>query len=374
MKPASSSPVKVFVNIHEARSRQSPEPELFDQRVGQLIREFECRLPDRADQLSPIDLEPYRSVLPQWKRLFACYDLIEAYSTDTILPMLAGVPYVAYEHGTIREIPFQRDSVGRLTALSYALASFTFITNPDCITAADHLGITRRGFVPHLIDEKYYAPSICRSGALPEGVRHPYVFCPSRHDWKEKGTDIVIKSFARLAVEYPQLQLLMTSWGVDVERSRKLAASGGIADRVVFSRPMHIHNLIRVASRACMIVDQFRYGVFGGIGPTALAVGTPLVTHLDYEKYNWCMEKPPYFEASNAESCYRAMAAAMRDNSEEQIRERRQWMRHNYWYGDVVRRHVEVYVNLLDGAPADSRSADALPVHREAFRLEVGLK
>lgn len=346
---AAGARIAGVVRLGWRRLRPSPARRVdpFDDRMETLLGEFRRRFPDRLDQLARADMEGYRSVMEPWRNLLARYDLVEAYSTDTILPMLAGVPYVAYEHGTLREIPFHTNNVGRLTALSYALAEHTFVTNPDCVVSADRLGIMRRCFVPHLIDRKYYSPAIRDNGDLPHGVRLPYIFCPSRHDWGEKGTDILVAAFARLAAERPDVQLVVTSWGADIERTRRLVEGLGLDDRVVFIRPLHIHNLIRVAGRAEAVVDQFFYGVFGGIGPSALALGTALVTHLDHAKSSWCMEEPPYYEAFDVASCHRALRAALAGGGAARALERERWTRRNYWHEDVVRRHAEVYMELL---------------------------
>ncbi len=325
----------------------------FERRVSRLIAEFDARFPDRPDRLRRADFSEHRSAMPLWMTLFAHYDLIEAYSTDTVWPMLAGVPYVAYEHGTIREIPFQDDAVGRLTALGYALADYTVITNPDCREAAVRLGVRRMRFVPHLIDRKYYDAAI-QCGPLPAGLRAPFIFCPARHDWAVKGTGILLRAFASVAAEHPDLRLLMSAWGADLDRSRACIAESGLADRVTFGGPYHIHDLIRVTARAAAIVDQFRYGVFGGIGPTALAVGTPLVTHLDRDKYGWCVDsEPPYHEAFDEPSCAAAIDAALRSGGEPERRRRLDWMRRNYWHGEVVDRHASIYMTVLEGSRSD---------------------
>ena len=96
--------------------------------------------------------------------------------------MIAGtVPYVAYEHGTIRDIPFSDTSIGRLTALAYARAEAVVITNPDCLDAAKRLGVADYRFIPHLIDRKYYDKAATAKRRLPKQVHEPYVFLSLIH-------------------------------------------------------------------------------------------------------------------------------------------------------------------------------------------------
>lgn len=324
----------------------------FDRRVALLITRFDHWFPDRTDRLTAADFEPYRAIVPGWRRLIEQYDLVEGYSIDPILPMLVGTrPYVAYEHGTIREIPFAADAVGRLTALSYAESQCSIITNPDCEAAARRLGLQQYRFIPHLIDEKYYDVRVRSGGALPPGVREPYVFCPARHDFDEKGTDILIEAFATVARRHPDLQLVLASWGRDLDRSLAMLRDLGIEDRVAMVEPLNIHGLIRVVARASALVDQFHYGVFGGIGPTALAVGTPLVTHLDHAKSAWCMSPPPCFEAFDVPSCRAAIELAVAADGASHAQQQDEWMRGNYWHEDVAARHAEVYRQVLVPPP-----------------------
>ncbi|RMH12351.1 MAG: hypothetical protein D6695_06925 [Planctomycetota bacterium] len=334
----------------DPRWLDTPEFEAeFQSRCAELIADFDRRFPDRPDRLVMLDMLPYRSVLPLWKELFRRYDLVEAYATDPILCMLTGYePCVAYEHGTIRDIPFDDNPTARLTALAYARAQGVVITNPDCRQAAERLGVSSFVPIPHLIDRKYYDPKIADDGPLPGEIRPPYIFSPARHDWEVKGTDILIRAFAEIAGDYPDLQLVTPSWGLDIERSRTLIAELGLADRVAMIEPLNIHNLIRVTRAARALVDQFRFGVFGGIGPTALAVGTPLITHLDHVKSDWCMEPPPYFEARDVPSCARALRQALQADAGKLRASLRAWMRRNYWHGQVVDRHATLFAQLID--------------------------
>ncbi|MEM7095206.1 MAG: glycosyltransferase [Actinomycetota bacterium] len=325
------------------------ELEWFDARCAELIHDFDERFPDRIDRLTPDDFATYRWALADWMETFAHYDLIEAYSTDPILAMIAGTrPYVAYEHGTIREIPFEDSAVGRLTALAYARADAVVITNPDCRAAAERLGCTDYRFIPHLIDRKYYDENSAVARPLPDGVREPYVFCPARQHWDVKGNDIALRAFARIAHDNEDMQLVISSWGPDVDKSRALLEELGVLDRVQMISPLRIRDLIAVTRRASVLIDQFHFAVFGGIGPTALACGTPLVTNLDHELSSWCMERPPYFHADDVASCTEALEAALRVDPAAHATEQLDWMQGNYWYGEVAVGHIAAYLDLLD--------------------------
>lgn len=320
----------------------------FDRRAELLVQEFSRRFPDRNDQLTKIDIEPYRSIVQSWKSAFQNYDLIEGYSTDPILPMLTGTrPVVAYEHGTIRDIPFEDSPTARLTALAYSMADGVVITNPDCKDAADRLGCSNVVFIPHLIDQKYYDPNLPDKVELPQGLSSPYVFCPARQHWDVKGNEIALRAFAAVSQNHPELHLAISSWGPDVERTKELLGQLGVLHKTTFLPVLNIHELIAVARRSRVLIDQFKFAVFGGIGPTALACGTPLVTNLDYSLSAWCMQKPPYFHAQDIESCTQALSNALAVDRNAHSREQFEWMRKNYWYESVATRHLELYDEVL---------------------------
>ncbi|MDA1280824.1 MAG: hypothetical protein O3B95_12450, partial [Chloroflexi bacterium] len=124
--------------------------------ADELIECFRGLFPDRNDALDVTDFEVHKAMHPLLKELLPRYDIVQGYGTDPVLPMLVGKrPYIAFEHGTIRQIPFEDSSIGRLSALAYRLATGVVITNCDNRTAADRLGIENYRFVPHPIREKH---------------------------------------------------------------------------------------------------------------------------------------------------------------------------------------------------------------------------
>ncbi|MDD5218295.1 MAG: glycosyltransferase, partial [Candidatus Omnitrophica bacterium] len=320
----------------------------FNARVDELIRQYDRCFPERRDRLVRDDFRGYREDFRRWAKLIAKYDLVEGYATDPIYPMLVGTkPYVAYEHGTIREIPFQTTGTGRLCALSYRLADFTVITNPDCIDAAKKLGLEHYRYIPHVLDRKYFNQTGLYDSKNPLEPYHPYVFCPSRHDWELKGTHHAIEGFARFCKQYPEFHMIMSRWGTDVKRSRELITSLGIERNITLMDPVSICNLIRVAHHAFALIDQFVL-FFGGIAPTALAVGVPLIAHVDFSKCRWCYdEQPPYFEAHDDESVYRALVQIKECDRQAYAQKAREWVLRNYNYQDVIGRHLEIYEKLL---------------------------
>lgn len=324
----------------------------FEDRVAQLVSDFHEAFPERPNPLTAPDFEPYRTIYTDLVALCSRYDLIQGNSTDPVLAMIAGVrPYVAYEHGTLRDIPFEPSAIGKMTALAYFKAEAVIITNPDCKEFAERLGVTNAVFIPHVIDSKYYEDDV---GTDVPFDADQFVFCPARQHWDDKRNDIAIRGFAAIADDFPELQILLPSWGPDVDRATSLITDLGIIDRAVFTAPLTIRQLISTTRRASALIDQFKFAVFGAIGPTALASGTPLVTRLDHSLSAWCMTKPPYFHAEDVASCAASLRAALTVDTDRHAQEQFDWMRTNYWYGDVAQRHVELYLDVLDRTPGEN--------------------
>src|SRR5690606_22391056 len=95
----------------------SPPPEKIYPFIRATIERFDAAFPDRKDRLSEEELRPYIACLPEWQALFDHYDIVQAYATDPLLPMLAGKhPYIGFEHGTLRDFTLGDSAICRLTA------------------------------------------------------------------------------------------------------------------------------------------------------------------------------------------------------------------------------------------------------------------
>jgi hypothetical protein len=266
----------------------------FDDRVAFLINKFANDFPDRLDKFSVEDLEMYRPLIFTWQNLFNQYDIIQAYSTDPILPLLADKPYFAFEHGTLREIPFQADPQGRRTALSYKMANHVFVTNADCLENAQQLASNRVSFINHPFDEhhgdkvkgwqelKQYLSNLLDAEFL--------FFFPTRHDWvaetgyADKANDVFLNAFCQLRQKGYKVGLICCQWGKNVQESIKLIEQHNCAKFVLWQEPMGTIKFERMAKACDIVVDQFKLGSFGGILFKAMAVGAPICTYLNEEQ------------------------------------------------------------------------------------------
>jgi glycosyltransferase involved in cell wall biosynthesis len=300
----------------------------FIKSVRRICKEFEHAFPDRPDKMKAVEFRDYAATFPRWAKLFEQYDLVCGYATDGMYPMLTGnVPYVAFEHGTIRNIPFEPTPQGRLCALTYRLSDVAFITNSDNNIAAERLKIPNYKWVPHPINEDEHPTT------EPERVRRDIrakldsefvIFHPSRHHWDakrdtswDKGNDILIEGFARFVNEvYPKAGAVFVEWGQTLKQTREHLAKHGIEKNILWIAPQPTPRMNAYIQASDVLADQFCIGTFGGIMPKGLLFGTPNLIYLEGPVHQWCLpEMPPVLNTRTPEDVFQALKRLYEDRT-----------------------------------------------------------
>jgi glycosyltransferase involved in cell wall biosynthesis len=328
-----------------------------------LIAEFARRFPERTDPLTMDDLTPYASNVQPLVKLFQHYDIIQAYATDPLYPMLAGFkPYVAFEHGTLRDAPewewtykgpFYNNTIGRLTALSYALAGHVFITNADCLSSAQRLGLTSYEPMPHPLDESVFIPTDAHRQAIRAQVGAETVFfCPIRHDWVDKGVDRYLRALPALKAALGSgFRACFTPWGREIERSKALIAELGCEDIVKWVGPFGAVQFARWLSAADVVWDQVAYPSFSGMTPRALACGTPVIAAFDPAGMAWMFAEPaPVLNARTAEAIAAQTLKALAPGFRQAYRQKaRGWIEKYHSSARVTKKLLHAYAAVLEG-------------------------
>ena len=311
-----------------ARSTCTSPESVLDRWIADLESAFQRLFPARVDAFRrrDIQLQSLDYGLTKWTTLFGQYDLVHAYATDGIFPLLARKPYVACEHGTLREIPFEETPQGRCCALSYRLARHVLITNADNRVAAQKLGIARYSFVPHMVNESFLPDAGSRQGLyhkLHDDLASPFVvFCPSRQHWRaerrlegDKGNDILLSGFAKFVKERESdAKALLVKWGTTIDQSMKLIERLGIAPNVVWIPPQPHPAMMRLICSSDLVADQFVIGAFGNIMPKALFCGCPAMMYFDESMHSWCFDSmPPIVNARLPEEVFEGLSRVYED-------------------------------------------------------------
>ena len=297
----------------------------FNELKNRLIADYHKSFPDRKDRLTENDLYMFKPVLFYLNKIFTYFDLVIAYGTDPIYPMIANVPYFAIEHGTLREIPYHEDTIGRLTALSYHKAEFVFVTNIDCLKTARNLANDRIKVIPHPYDEKtsisrkYNILSVKKQ--LMEELHADFLlFHPTRHDWiagagyADKKNDIFLRAFSRLRENGLKVGVVCCEWGGNVLQSKLLLKKLKCSDYVKWLQPMGAIKYEQMILSADAVVDQFKLGAFGGVLFRSLTLGKPVCTYLDEslieETYRVV---PPVINCLTEDDIYRNLGSVLND-------------------------------------------------------------
>lgn len=312
--------------------------------------------------LSPLDTVRHFDIY-RFREIVQGYDLVQAYGLEPIacLADFPRRPFVAYEFGTMREIPFENSVRGRLLAAAYRQAERVVITNPDVLPAAERLGVDNWVFIPHPVDESRYAPGPSAARAELEakyGRDVRVVFAPARHDWAVKGNDRMIRAVAEvMRQERLPVVLVLTRWGEDMEKSCALICEEGIEGRVVWKPLLPKRSMLEQYLAADVVLDQFVLGTFGLVTAEAMACAKPVVLHLDPEIHEGLFpEIPPVVSAREEED----IALCLRDLLREPLRreaigqEARQWVCRHHGWRTVAHKHLELYKAIM-GRPVLSK-------------------
>ncbi len=343
------------------------------QLAAMLCDDFKRRFPSRTDTLVVTDVAAYASNMPSWQEVFASYDLVQGYATDPIFPMLTGHPYCAFEHGTLRELPFRNDALGRMTALAYARAQQVFVTNSDCIDNAHLLAGSRAIPLPHPFDEDR-AVRVIGADALRTSLKAELnvdilAFFPTRHDWvvgtgfADKANDRFFQALARLHRDGFRVGVVCCEWGRNVVESKALIRDLGLENCVKWVAPMGVVRYERHVLACDFVVDQFLLGAFGGVTFRALAAGRPVLTWLRSDEvarsFGTC---PPIINCQSTEDIVQALGRALSVAGELQRigADARRWVERYHSGRATVTTQLRAYARIIE----ESRSSENLSPKR----------
>ena len=273
---------------------------------------------DNLENFYRIWFHPYLSLL--LKR----FDIVQCYATYTAMPFLLGqTAYFAYEHGTIRSIPFQSTDEGRMCAATYRAAASVFVTNTDNLLAAERLRLEpeRTFCLPHAFDsDKLLA--FARS----TGTRHTggggtvALLTPARQHWVDqdpgwaKGNELVFNALRIVKDSGEYCILRAVAWGQDLEASRALIKKLGISDMVEWVPAMKKRELWASYLNSHAVIDQFVVPAMGGVTFEAMMLGRRVVSAIDEEQAaRFFGASPPLFNCRTAEQIAEAIQKIVSD-------------------------------------------------------------
>jgi hypothetical protein len=324
---------------------------------------------DTDPRLIEADLRHAENLSGCFADVLGHYDIIQGYSTDGLIPLFAGVKtFAAYEHGTLREIPFEDTLQGRLCHFTYKMAPAVFVTNTDVLPSIPRIGIQPERVVhlPHAFnDAKLRAfrdanPDL----APPPGV--PVFFSPTRHHWHNgdgswlKGNDVFLRAAGRLAIEGRRFKLVLVEWGVEVAKSKALIEDLKFSHMVEWVAPMTKRDLWKAYCQAHAVIDQFTLPAIGGVAFETLALGRRLVTRIDEPTLaHFFGAAPPIFNSHDVDTVTQRLREVLDDPDDGTGRGLlgRHWIETYHSAERVVGLQLEAYEKILSQADVSKRPA-----------------
>ncbi|MEW6451032.1 MAG: glycosyltransferase family 4 protein [Pseudomonadota bacterium] len=346
--------------------------------IQSICDDFRAAYPGAEKALCTADVLEWLDRARGYGAVMRLYDLAHCLSLDPIYAMLGAstAPFIAYEHGTMREFPFEDSARGRLYALSLKKAARVLITNADCNRSAERLGLTNYRFIPHIIDDDLFQPddSPLRRELLAQTGAEFILVAPARHHWKNfpqglehswsKRNDVMIRGLGRLFSERPNLRVLviMFEWGREVELSKALIAECGFADRVkwvpICSKPM-----LKKYYNACdLVLDQFNDGIgtFGAVVPESFACAKPVMLNYKEELHHWCFPVLPPVVTARSDSEVTQRLTELLQNPGQMVelgREGRRWFERHHSSRRVIDILIDTYADVLGYDPTSKPAA-----------------
>ncbi len=265
--------------------------------------------------------EQFRVNSKYWRSIMSHYDVVMGYGPDAATPFLAGREvYAAYEHGTLRDIPFEPTALGMLVTKAYEAAAVVYVTNNDYFTQEQQLKIEpdRLFSLPHAFDERVVREHVAASRPAPE----PKVtfLAPARQDWVKqyrtmtKNNHFVVHAVVALRdLGYRDFQVRFVAWGNDVEATEALIAQFGVESFFDWIKPLAKRQLWDAYVAAHAVIDQFLLPSISGVSFEALALGRRVITRDDGSNAVAFEEGPPLLDAHDVDSLIVQMRRVLDD-------------------------------------------------------------
>ena len=328
----------------------------------QVSREFAHTFPDRPDKLSGTEAVMWVARARHFRKLFEEYDVVQCYAVEPIMALLCDKrPYVCFEHGTLRDFTQGDLPLHRLTALAYRKADHAFITNGDCLAYAKKLGMENYSPIIHPIDVEQHRTDYAKEAAQirADAGADVLIFCPVRHDYKIKGTDVAIKALPIIKERLPgkRVVMMLADWGSQVDESRTMLKKLGCEENVAWCQAMCRVQMIQMIQASDCVLDQFVLPVFGSTAPQSLAAGKPVIASYDPKQTEWLIPEPaPILSATTPEE---VADAVLRTQDPAWLRSWQQRARHwidTYHHpNNAISDHLQVYRQVLSKRHRRSR-------------------
>ncbi len=290
-----------------------------------------------------------------WKRLLEQYDVIIGYATSSIYPFLCDIPYICYEHGTIRNLPFEKSVEGKKCKMVYQNAQETFITNIDNIENAKKLSLKNITPIPHGFDDSKvtrFFDKVKENQVAVEKNANQFI-APARQHWKKgkellKGNDKIVKAVRILKDKKYEFKIIFVEYGLEVEETKKLIKDLDVESFFTWIQPVSKDELWKYYVSCEGVLDQFAIPGIGGVAFEAIAIGAPLITSIkEHEVSNFFGKKPPYLNCHKPEEIALQIEKVLNKDFSEYKLQSREWFSKYHSSQRILDIQLECFYKIL---------------------------
>jgi glycosyltransferase involved in cell wall biosynthesis len=282
--------------------------------------------------------DPFLSL--DWIKAMKQYDVLHTWGRQTALAPLSGKPYIATVvggdiMGACGDLELHMPTKEMLEK-GFRQAKYVIFHDPGLLSFTRRLGLKNATIFPSPVDIDKYKPekTPLRNNLLNRYNCEIILYNPSRQDWYWKGSDKMIRAFAKFVKEdNNKAHLLLGDWGVDLERTMQLISKLKISEYVDFVPAMAKRRLVEYYNASDVILDAFNntdfsFYTFGLITLEALSCGKPVIIDFAPEKLQ--EHYPGNIPIRNAKSTTQIYERLIELNDEERRleagRKSREWI------------------------------------------------
>ena len=292
------------------------------------------------------------------KRIFNYYDFVIFYGATSIYGYLSNSKYYCYEHGTIRNFPYQNNLFGNLVNKAYKNCNHLFITNCDAINDAKKIGINNFSFIPHPVNEslpiKNDKEKINQLIKLINGKDGIKIFHPARQHWSkdnrdpslDKGNDIFWDGLKKLKDNNKSFFCIAVKWGDSFDKTLSYLDKLEISKNVLFIEPLCHFDFVRILKNVDILADQFYLGSFGSLAPKALMLGVPVLINYNQINHSWALSSdPPFINCKSPEDVFNNLNNYYKMSLEELSKASSDWYFKNHNKDIITKNFIRIFNN-----------------------------
>ncbi|KPJ55306.1 hypothetical protein AMJ47_00295 [Parcubacteria bacterium DG_72] len=244
---------------------------------------------------------------------FGSYDLNIALQFLPSLLQFCKKPLISFAAGSdIREFVFEKKPLSFLLKRAYKRSKMIFFDNIDTGTlkGLKKIKAEKYEWIPNYIspDNLFKRAQESRRDIVKDFKEQLICFSPSRINFHQKGTNILIKGLADFnKIHKDAVKVIMIDWGKDSKKAKKLVKDFGIDHIVVFIKPLFYPDLLKTINDSSLVFGYFKDKEFGiGHFPLiiqkTLGLGNILISSIDQKAFQEVTkEKPPVLQVFSRE-------------------------------------------------------------------------